>query len=122
MTILKTYSTSTLLPMKKVLLDENLPVKLKYRLQDVCEIYTVNDMGWNALENGELISAMQEENFDCLLTSDKNMQYQQNLTRYNMGFIIINVKNNNYETILPLVDKIKNVLAQDSGSRVIVIE
>lgn len=108
--------------MKKVLLDENLPVKLKYRLQDVCEIYTVNDMGWNALENGELISAMQEQSFDCLLTSDKNLQYQQNLSKYNMGFIILNVKNNNYETILPLVDKIKDVLAQDSGSRIIEIE
>jgi len=31
--------------MKKVLPDENLPVKLKYCLQDVCEIYTVKDKG-----------------------------------------------------------------------------
>jgi hypothetical protein len=45
--------------MKKVLLDENLPVKFKYRLQDACEVYTVKDKGWNALENGELITAMQ---------------------------------------------------------------
>ena len=50
--------------MKKVLLDENLPAKLKYRLQDVCEIYTVKDKGWNALENGGLINAMQEDEFD----------------------------------------------------------
>jgi predicted nuclease of predicted toxin-antitoxin system len=45
--------------MKKVLIDENLPVKLKYSLQDVCEIYAVKDKGWNALENGDLIKAMQ---------------------------------------------------------------
>ena len=43
--------------MYKVLLDENLPVRIKYRLQDICEIYTVNDKGWNALENGDLIDA-----------------------------------------------------------------
>ena len=36
--------------MYKVLLDENLPVRIKYRLQDACEIYTVSDKGWNALE------------------------------------------------------------------------
>ena len=44
--------------MYKVLLDENLPVKVKYRLLDVCEIYTVKDKQWNALENGDLINAM----------------------------------------------------------------
>ena len=74
--------------MKKVLLDENLPQKLKYRLQDVCEIFTVNDKGWNALENGDLINAMQDDGFDFLLTSDKNLQYQQNLTKYSISFIV----------------------------------
>lgn len=93
--------------MKKVLLDENLPVKLKYRLQDVCEIYTVNDKSWNALENGDLINAMQVDGFDYLITSDKNLQFQQNLSKYSMGFIVLNVSNNNYETILPLIPKIK---------------
>jgi|SRR4051812_15841882 hypothetical protein len=99
--------------MKKVLLDENLPVKLKYRLQDVCEIYTVRDKGWNALENGNLINAMQEEGFDYLITSDKNLQYQQNLEKYPIGFIVLNIPNNNYETILPLVDEIKQMLLRD---------
>jgi hypothetical protein len=93
--------------MKKVLLDENLPLKLKYRLLDVCEIYTVNDKGLNALENGDLINVMQNDGFDYLLTSDKNLQYQENLAKYSMEFIVLNVPNNNYETILPLIPKIK---------------
>ena len=108
--------------MKKVLLDENLPAKLKYRLQDVCEIYTVNDKGWNALENGELINAMQEDGFEYLITSDKNLQFQQNLSKYSMGFIVLNVLNNNYETILPLVDKIKKVLTNRLLLKLTVIE
>ena len=97
--------------MMKVLLDENLPIKLKYRLQDICEVYTVRDKGWNALENGNLIAAMEEDRFDYLITSDKNLQYQQNLEKYSVGFIVLNVPNNNYETILQLVDEIKLVLA-----------
>jgi hypothetical protein len=107
--------------MKKVLLDENLPAKLKYRLQDVCEIYTVNDNGWNALENGDLLIAMQNDGFDYLLTSDKNLQFQQNLANYSSGFIILNVPNNNYETILPLVPKIKKVLT-DSKEKLVIID
>ena len=108
--------------MKKVLLDENLPLKLKYRLQDVCEIYTVNNKGWNALENGDLINAMQSDGFDYLLTSDKNLQYQQNLAKYSMSFIVLNVPNNNYETILPLVPKIKAVLTDNTQKKLVVIE
>jgi hypothetical protein len=108
--------------MKKVLLDENLPVKLKYRLQDVCEIYTVNDKGWNALENGDLINTMQEDGFDYLLTSDQNLQHQQNLAKYSIGFIVLNVSSNNYETILPLVDKIKKVLMDETQKKLVIIE
>ena len=107
--------------MKKVLLDENLPVKLKYRLQDVCEIYTVRDKSWNALENGELITAMQNDNFDYLITSDKNLQHQQNILKYNIGFVVLNVINNNYETILPLVDEIKSVLLNESKVKLKII-
>jgi hypothetical protein len=96
--------------MKKVLLDENLPVKLKYRLQDTCEIYTVKDKGWNALENGDLLNAMQKEEFDYLVTSDKNLQYQQDISKYSIGFIVLDVRDNTYESILPLVDEIKSIL------------
>ncbi len=95
--------------MYKVLLSENLPVKLKFRLQDVFEIYTVYDKGWNSLENGDLINAMQNDNFDYLITSDKNLQHQHNLTKYSIGFIVLNVYDNNYEIIFPLLEKITGV-------------
>ncbi len=91
--------------MYKVLLDENLSVKIKFRLQNACEIFTVKDMRWNALENGELINAMQKEGFDYLITSDKNLQYQQNISTYPVCFIVLNIQDNNYETILPLMIK-----------------
>ena len=50
--------------MYKALLDENLPVKIKYRLQNICEIYTVNDKNWNSFENGNLIRAMEKDKFN----------------------------------------------------------
>ncbi len=107
--------------MYKVLLDENLPVKIKYRLQDVCEIYTVTDKGWNALENGALINAMQKDSFDYLITSDKNIQHQQNLAKYSIGFIILNIKDNNYETVLPMLEKVKLILGDQVHLKLTII-
>ena len=107
--------------MYKVLLDENLPVKIKYRLQDVCEIYTVSDKNWNAFENGELINVMQQDSFDYLITSDKNLQYQQNLSKYSIGFIVLNIKDNNYETVLPLLEKVKLILSKEAVVKLTVI-
>ncbi len=105
----------------KVLLDENLPVKLKFRLQNTCEIFTVKDKGWNALENGDLITAMQKGKFDYLITSDKNLQYQQNLEKYTVSFIVLNVPDNNYETILPLIDDIKRILLKKIKMKLIIV-
>ena len=65
---------------------------------------------------------MQDDGFDFLLTSDKNLQYQQNLTKYSKSFIVLNVPNNNYETILPLVPKIKTVLADNVQKKLVIIE
>jgi hypothetical protein len=107
--------------MNKVLLDENLPVKLKYRLQDVCDIYTVSDKGWNALENGDLLAAMEKDGFDYLITSDKNLQHQQKITRYSFGFIVLDVMDNNYESILPLLTEIKQVLTDNTKVKLKII-
>lgn len=40
--------------MKKVLLDENVPIRLKSQLEDF-KTYTVRDKQWNGLKNGELL-------------------------------------------------------------------
>ena len=91
----------------KVLLDENLPVKLKNRFSLAITVYTVYDMKWNSLKNGELLKSLNENNFDALITSDKNIIYQHNLSKYLFRFIIISASDNQYETLLPLVPLIE---------------
>ena len=61
-----------------------------------------------------LINAMQKDAFNYLLTSDKNLQYQQNLEKNSIGFIVLDIIDNNYETILKLVDKIKEILVGEN--------
>jgi hypothetical protein len=41
--------------------------------------------GWDTLSNGELLTAAEEAGFDVLLTTDKNLRYQQNLTGRKIG-------------------------------------
>ena len=38
------------------------------------------ERGWDRLVNGELIAAAEAPGFELLLTTDKNIRYQQNLT------------------------------------------
>ena len=37
----------------KLLLDENLPKKLKYRFSENFEVLTVPEMGWSGIKNGD---------------------------------------------------------------------
>jgi len=56
---------------------------------------------------------MEEDCFDYLVTSDKNLQYQQNLEKYSISFIVLSVSSNNYEMILPIIEEIKLVLLNE---------
>ncbi len=45
--------------------------------------------GWETLRNGDLLTAAEEGGFDVLLTTDKNMPYQQNLAGRNIAVVIL---------------------------------
>jgi len=45
--------------------------------------------GWDRLANGELLRAAEEAGFDVLLTTDKNIQYQQNLAGRKIAVVIL---------------------------------
>ena len=69
----------------KVLLDECTPHVLK-RLLTGIDITTVQELGWSGISNGALLKRA-EGQFDVLITSDQNLQYQQNLTHRTIGIL-----------------------------------
>ncbi len=93
----------------KLLIDENLPKRLKLDFPEH-EIYTVSDMGWNSKKNGELLKLMLLEGFEVLLTFDKNLQYQQNFSKYPIAVFILNAEDNTYLTMNPLIPVINEHL------------
>ncbi len=95
----------------KLLLDENLPKKLKLDLSEY-DIYTARDKGWNGKRNGELMSLMLTEQFNALLTFDKNLQYQQNFKKYSLPVLVHNAEDNSYLTLVKLIPQIKKILSK----------
>lgn len=45
--------------------------------------------GWEELENGALIEVAERAGFDLLLTTDKNIRYQQNLTERKIALVVL---------------------------------
>jgi len=72
----------------KVLLDENLPHQLRTRLPGH-EVSTAQYLGWSGMKNGELLRSAELSGFQCLVTSDQNLSYQQNLADRSIAVITL---------------------------------
>ena len=94
----------------KLLLDENLPKRLKKDFSDH-NVFTVSDKGWNSKKNGELLKLMLADNFDVLITFDQNIQHQQNFDKYPIGVLMLVAENNTYPVLTLLSAQINKVLA-----------
>ena len=93
----------------RLLLDENLPKRLKLDFPEH-EIYTIRDKSWNGIENGELLGLLTENNFDVLLTFDKNLQHQQNFQKYTITVFVLSARLNSYEELTKLTPMVKEHL------------
>lgn len=104
----------------RLLLDENLPKRLKEHFPGY-EIYTVRDMGWNGVKNGELLKLMIANDFHILITFDKNLQFQQNFTKYTLPIIVLNALDNTYLTLKELVPQVLSLLKSNlkAGANII---
>ena len=47
------------------------------------------DRGWDKLTNGDLLAEAEQAGFDVLVTADKNMRYQQNLTGRRIALVVL---------------------------------
>ena len=71
-----------------VLFDNGTPAPLRNLLKDHVVVEAI-ERGWDKLANGELIAAAEAAGFEILLTTDKNMRYQQNLARRKIAFVVL---------------------------------
>ena len=85
----------------RILLDECLPKRLKGDLAGH-DARTVPEMGWASKQNGELLG-LAENKFDVFLTVDRNLSFQQNVTKFNIAVVVMAAKGNKHADLQPLM-------------------
>lgn len=93
----------------RILLDECAPRPLRDFFPQH-EILTVPEMGWAGKRNGELLSLMAQNNFDVLLTTDRNLRYQQNLAIHKITIVVMLAVSNRLNDLVPLVPEVEKAL------------
>ena len=105
----------------KLLLDENLPIKLKIFFSNDHSVTTVNEMRWSGKRNGELLGLMTLNGFDGLITIDKNLKHQQNLNKFDIRIVILNAPDNKLSTLKPFVKNLEKEISKPLEKNVIEI-
>jgi hypothetical protein len=62
------------------------------------------ERGWNRVSNGELLDLAEGAGFELLLTTDKNIRYQQNLTARKIAVVVLG--NSQWRVVRQYSDKI----------------
>ncbi len=95
----------------RVLLDEMLPRKLKRLLPEEAEVVTVQERGWHSKKNGELL-AFAEKDFDLLLTTDRGIPHQQDLSRFDLAVVVLAAKSNRLADLEPLMTEVGRLIEE----------
>ena len=93
----------------RVLLDACVPKGLRKSLLGH-EARKAPEMGWDDLDNGELLDAMNGL-FDAPVTVDKRLQQQQHITDRALGVVVLRAKSNHLSDLLPLVPELLAALS-----------
>lgn len=101
----------------KILLDEGVPKVIQRRLTKL-SISNVEEMGWRGIRNGALLDLMAGQ-FQVLVTTDKNLPFQQNLGRRQISAVII--PSNDVPSVVALLPEIERAVATIPPGEVIVI-
>ena len=78
-----------------ILFDQATPVPIRQYLKEH-SVRTAFQQGWDRLKNGDMLNAAENGGFDMLVTTDKNMRYQQNLDQRKIAVLVR--RHVNYET------------------------
>ena len=75
----------------KILFDQGTPAPLRHALANH-SVSTAYELGWTQLSNGALLREA-ETKFDALITTDRNLHYQQNITGFRLAILVLPTTN-----------------------------
>lgn len=105
----------------KILLDECVTKRLKSYLAEY-EVFTVSQMNWNGVKNGKLMELCVANNFDLLLTIDKNLMFQQHLDKYKLSVAVLNSSTSKIEELILFMPALKEQINKIEKHRAYLIK
>jgi predicted nuclease of predicted toxin-antitoxin system len=106
-----------------ILLDENLlNRKLKQPfLAKGYDVSNIDDLGWRGSKDREVLRLAEDHPFNVFITADKNLRYQQNLAEKNLRIVILDACSTRPDYLLPLMERISEVITSISAGVIISI-
>ena len=102
----------------KLLLDEAIPRRLASSFPESFTLRTVQEMGWAGTGNGLLLQLAAAEGFDALVTVDRGIEHQQNVSELPIPVIIMLARRNRLAELQPLVPWVASLLSDPLESRI----
>lgn len=69
-------------------------------------------LGWQGVENGELLERAAKHGFDAVLTKDSGIEFQRNIANLPVSDVIIRANSNALDDIRPLLPAVLDALAK----------
>ncbi len=81
-------------------------------------VFTVDEAGFKGLKNGNLLRAASGQ-FDALITVDRKLPREQDLTKFKLAVVVLVSRSNRYEDLKPIVPLILDSLVSIKPGQVI---
>lgn len=82
---------------------------------------TVSEHGWSGKKNGDLLRSAAEE-FDVLVTMDRNIQYRQDLASHDLGLLLIKAGSSRRQDVEPVMPEVNRVLREIKPGKLRIVE
>ena len=94
----------------RILIDECLDWRLcRALIKHECS--SVRDDGWEGLTNGRLLEEADKQ-FDVFLTGDRNLRFQQNLSKLKIAVIVLETRSTRLADTIQLIPLVSQFLRQ----------
>jgi hypothetical protein len=93
----------------RVLFDQGTPVPLR-RFLTQHEVTSAYERGWAQLKNGNLLDAAEGDGIATLVTTDKNLKYQHNLSSRRLAIVVLST------TSWPRIQRAVDLVVQAIGA------
>ena len=100
----------------KILLDESIDVSFANLFPEEHEVLSVRGMGWLGIDNGDLLDLAQQAGIQAFVTTDRNMQYQQNPDRLSFPVVVLHAYRNTERELKPFIPRLLRLLGSNTAA------